>query len=244
MRTIAVANQKGGVGKTTTAVSLAHGLAKAGKQVVLVDLDPQGNAAPCLKSKPAPGLYRLLQERANLEDVLVPVRENLWLIPSDVSTADVKAALVGRDYKEWVLAEALEPLDVDYILLDCAPSRDVLHTSAHQMADLVIVPVALDYLAIAGVLQEFETVRMVRLRGHAVEVCAVLPTFWDRTTNESMHNLHELHNRFGALVAKAVPRCVRLREAPAVGATVWEYLPEYHSVRAAYDYLLKRVLNG
>ncbi len=244
MKTIAIANQKGGVGKTTTAVSLAHGLANAGKSVVLIDLDPQGNCAPCLRVAPAPGLYRLLLGFAKLEDVLVEVRDNLWLLPSDPSTAELKAILSAKDYKEYILATALEPLDVDYCVLDCAPSRDVLHTSAHHAASQVIVPAGLDFLALAGVVQEFETIKMVRNRGHSVEVSAVLPTFWDRTTNESANNLKELVDRFGDLVMPAVSRCTRLREAPAVGQTIWEYLPEHHQVREAYSRLTRRVLDA
>lgn len=244
MRTIAVANQKGGVGKTTTAVSLAADLARQGQTVALVDLDPQGNASVCLGIPPGPGLARLLMGMGSLEELLIEARPGLWVLPSDASTAEIKLFLAAKDYREELLARALSPLAVDYCILDCAPSRDVLHTAAHHMADQVIIPVALDYLALAGVLQEMDTLRIVREHGHPIEAVAILPTFWDKTTNESGANLRQLVGQFGELVTPAVSRCVRLREAPAFGQTIWEYLPEHHQVREAYGRLTRRLLHG
>jgi len=244
MRTIAVANQKGGVGKTTTAVALSHDLARQGHTVVLVDLDAQGNAAACLGLTPAPGLAQLIMGQATIEQVLVEARPNLWLLPGNGDTAMLKGWLMLQDYREERLAEALAPLDVDYCILDTAPSRDVLHMAAHHAAAEVIIPAGLDYLALAGVMQEFDTLAAVRRRRHALEVLAVIPTFWDRSTTESAHNLQELASRYGNLVTPAVGRCTRLREAPALGVTVWEYLAEGHPVRDAYARLTRRVVDG
>lgn len=244
MPTIAIANQKGGVGKTTTAVTLAHDLARKGHSVVLVDLDAQGNAAPCLGLAPAPGLYKLMLGLAPVEDLLVEARPSLWLITGDASTAKLKMILAAEPYRETLLAKALQPIAADYVILDTGPSRDLLHDNAHHAANAIIVPVGLDHLALIGVAQELETLKVVREHGRPVEVLAILPTFWDATTIESAVNLRRLVETFGDLVLPAVPRTTRLREAPALGRTLWEHLPENHPACQAYARLTRRVLNG
>jgi len=244
MRTIAIANQKGGVGKTTTAIALSHDLARRGHSTVLVDLDAQGNAAPCLGLSPGPALYRLLLGLAPLDDLLVEARPNLWFLASDASTAKLKPALAAEAYRETILAKALEPLEAEFCILDTGPSRDVLHDNAHHAASEIITPVALDHLALIGVAQELETLKVVRDHGHAVEMVAILPTFWDATTTESATNLKKLVDTFGDLVLPAVPRTTRLREAPAYGQTLWEYMREDHLAWQAYERLTRRVLDG
>lgn len=244
MRTITIANQKGGVAKTTTAVTLAHDLARRGHTVCLVDMDAQGNASSCLGVTPAPGLYTLLRGVANLEDVLQEVRPNLWLLGGDVNTAKLKAELAGEAYREALLARELAGLDVDFCILDTSPSRDLLHDLAHHAANEAIIPVALDHLALIGVAQELATLEALRRIGRAVTVTAILPTFWDRTTRESEANLAQLVQNFGDLVLPAVPRATKVREAPAVGLTVWEYLRETDEVCRAYARLTERVLYG
>ena len=244
MRTIAIANQKGGVGKTTTAVTLAHDLTRRGYRVVLVDLDAQGNVASCFGLAPSPGLFRLLLDLATLDDVLVEARPSLWLLAGDASTAKLKTVLAAESYRETILAEALRPLNTDYVILDTGPSRDLLHDNAHHAADEIIIPVGLDHLALIGVAQELETLKIVREHGHPVEITAILPTFWDATTNESATNLRRLVETFGDMVLPAIPRTTRLREAPALGRTLWEYLPEKHPAYQAYEILTRRVLNG
>lgn len=244
MRIIAIANQKGGVGKTTTAVTLAHDLARKGHSVVLVDLDAQGNVASCLGMSPAPGLYELLLGIVPLEELLLEPRPSLWLIPSDGSTAKLKSILAGESYRERILAEALEPLTADFVILDTGPSRDLLHENAHHAANEVIIPAALDHLALIGIAQEIETLKDIREHGHPVEVLAILPTFWEAVTNESSINLEKLVDTFGDMVLPAIPRTTRLREAPAVGQTIWEYLSEDHRACKAYASLTRRVIHG
>jgi chromosome partitioning protein len=244
MRSIAIANQKGGVGKTTTAVTLAHALAQLGHSVVLVDLDAQGNVSSCFGLTPSPGLYKLLLGLQPLEDLLVEVRPSLWLLASDASTAKLKTILAAESYRETILARALHPVEADFVILDTGPSRDLLHDNAHHAVTEVIVPVAVDHLALIGVAQELDTLKVVREHGHPVEVTAILPTFWDATTIESSVNLRKLVETFGDLVLPAVPRTTRLREAPALGRTLWEHLAEEHPAAQAYTRLTRRVLNG
>jgi chromosome partitioning protein len=244
MRTIAIANQKGGVGKTTTAVTLAHALAQRGHRVVLVDLDAQGNAASCFGRTPFPALYHLLLGLTPLEDLLYEVRPSLWLLASDASTAKLKTIMAAESYRETLLARALRPVEADFVILDTGPSRDLLHDNAHHAAGEVIIPVGVDHLALIGVAQELETLNVVREHGHPLEVTAILPTFWDATTIESAVNLQKLAETFGDLVLPAVPRTTRLREAPALGRTLWEHLAEKHPATRAYHRLTRRVLDG
>lgn len=242
-RTIAVSNQKGGVAKTTTAITLAHGLARRGYTVCLVDLDAQGNASVGLGHKPSPGLSRLLRGQATLAEVLIEARPNLWLLPGDTSTAELKNELAGRGFRERILTRALTSLETDFIIIDTGPSRDILHTMAAMAAEELIIPAALDHLALVGVAQQFDSLGEVRENGHPVEVLAILPTFWDATTKESALNLQHLATKYGDLVLPAVPRTTRLREAPAYGQTLWEYVPEGAPAWCAYEKLLRRVLH-
>lgn len=242
-RCIAIANQKGGVGKTTTAVSLAHDLARRGHSVLLVDLDAQGNASAALGLAPMPGLYRLLIAGDPLAEVIGEARPGLWILPSDGSTAKLKLSLAGEPYREALLARALDGAQQDFIILDTGPSRDLLHDLAHGAAGEVVAPVACDHLALVGVAQELQTLEAVRAHGHTIEMLAIIPTFWDSTTKESRYNLQKLADTFGALVLPAVPRTTKLREAPALGRTVWEHLPEGHGARVAYTRLTERVLS-
>lgn len=241
-RIIAIANQKGGVGKTTTAVSLAADLARRGYTVILADLDAQGNASASLGLTPSPALLRLLLDRAPIGELLQEVRPGLQLLASDGSTARLKVALAGEPYRETILARALQDAPADFVLLDCGPGRDLLTDMAHEAAGEIVAPVACDHLALLGITQELETLQAVRAHGHAVEMTAILPTFWDATTTESRVNLQRLVDTFGALVLPAVPRSTRLRELPALGRTIWEHLPGDHPAAVAYTRLTERVL--
>ena len=244
MPIIAIANQKGGVAKTTTAVTLAHDLARRGYSVVLIDLDAQGNVAPCFGLDPSPGLFELMLNLRSLEELLIEVRPSLWFLPSDSSTAKLKTILAAEAYRETVLARKLAPLDAEYVIIDTGPSRDILHDNAHHAASQVIIPAAVDHLALIGVVQEIDSLKTVREHGHPVEVTAILPTFWDTTTIESAVNLKKLVATFGDLVLPAIPRTTRLREAPALGLTLWEHLKNNHPAYLAYQHLTRRVIHG
>jgi chromosome partitioning protein len=246
MKVIAIANQKGGVGKTTTAVNLAHGLARHGHTVVVFDLDSQGNAATCFGVEPAGALHRLIVRGESLRDVAIQVRERLWLIRSDGSTERVKQTLVSMDYREYVLQNVMTSIRADYVILDTSPSRDLLTTNAHHAAGEVIVPVKLNHLALVGVAQEVETIKNVQQHGHDVQVLAILPTFFDQVTKETELNYHRLVEQLGSLVLPAVPVSTRLREAARKGKTIWEYLRPNRDGRVleAYERLMERVIEG
>ena len=243
-RTILLANQKGGTAKTTSAIALSHDLAQRGHTVVLIDLDAQGNLSSALGVKPSPSLYQVLLGLTKLSDALIEVHPDLWLLGGDKSTKELKEILVGKPYRETILSRTLAPVESDFIILDTGPSRDLMHDNAHHAADQVIVPCALDFLAMAGLAQEVESLKEVREHGHKIELLAVLPVFFEQVTNESRRNLQALTTKFGSLVLPAVPRTVLLREAPSYGKTIWEYLPATHKACAAYKRLTERVLNG
>lgn len=233
MITIAVANQKGGTGKTTTAVTLAHRLALEGHRTLLVDTDVQGHVATILGLEKAPGIYRLVQWVQGLDDLLVvPARQNLDIVPGDKTTEPAKRILASMDFRERVLADALAELDqYEVAIIDCAPSVDVLHLAALVAADYLVVPTRLDYLAVDGVNEVLRSLAEVKRRSSAApDLLGILPTFFERQTRETLVQLEALVEVFGRHVLPPIPVDARLREAPAYGQTIWEYAPASRSV--------------
>jgi len=221
---ICVANQKGGVGKTTTSVSLAHGLALCGVRVLLVDLDPQGHVAFSLGLKKSPGLYRALVEDAPLAEVAQPARERLDILPGDKRTEKAKRYLMTVNFRERVLADLLAGCTYQVVILDTAPSLDVLHVAALVASDWVLIPTKLESMAVDGVNEALRSVGEVISQGRCLGY-SILPTFYDRTTRETPLQLRELVRAFGAHVWPPIPQDTRAREAPAYGQTLWEYAP-------------------
>lgn len=235
MITIAISNQKGGTAKTTTAVTLGHRLALDGLRVLLVDTDVQGHVAKALGLDKGPGIRHLVDRAqfGNVPLLIVPARLGLSIIPSDKSTEPAKRTLVSMDFRERVLANTLAFLSSDYdvVIIDCAPSVDVLHVSALVAADYLVVPSRLDYLAVDGVNEVLTSVLEIKQRAaNAPELLGILPTFFDRQTNETITQLQTLVKTFGSLVLPPIPVDVKLREAPAYGQTIWEYGPTARSV--------------
>jgi chromosome partitioning protein len=232
--TIAISNQKGGTAKTTTSVTLAHKLAMEGRQVLIIDTDVQGHATLAMGLDKAPGIYRMVQRFQALPETLLMVnaRERLDVLPSDKTTEPAKRILAGVDFRERVLADTLQELDgYDVAVIDCAPSLDVLHVAALVAADWLVIPTKLDYLAVDGVNEVLASLAEIKKRSeHAPELLGILPTFFDRTTNETMMQLRSLVDSFGDLVLPPIPVDTKLREAPAYGETVWEYAPSTRSV--------------
>ena len=245
MKTIAVALQKGGTGKTTTTATISHALAMAGKKVLMVDLDSQGSLSKVFGLEPENGLFDWLNDGARFADVVIEARPGLDLIQSYKKTAKLKENLAGVWFREGILARSLEPVSAayDYAFLDCAPSLDVLNIAALVAADWLIVPVMVDYLATAGLAEHVLSLAQLQTMGFKCQLLMVVPTFFDLVTNESTEILTQLAEHFGRLVTPPIPRNVKLRESPAHGQTIWEYAPN-SSGAIAYREIVRRLVNG
>lgn len=226
VKIIAFANQKGGVGKTTSSVTLAHGLARAGRRTLLVDLDPQGHVAFSFGMEKTPGLYRLICLDEPLARVIIPARENLDLITSDKHTEKVKRQITLADFRETILLDLLRAAPYDVILFDMAPSLDVLHINGLVASDWVVIPTRLDAMAVDGVKEILTTMGEVTQRGRGIAGYNILPTFFDRTTRETLAQLKEIASVFGKRVWPPIPQDTRAREAAAYGQTLYEYSPD------------------
>jgi chromosome partitioning protein len=252
--TIAIINQKGGVGKTTTAVTLAHGLAMAGAQTVLVDLDAQGNCADALGLEKGDGLYRLLFGDP-LRAVTATGRERLSIVLSDKQAVEAKNRLAGEAFREQALRRALRKLNghCDVCVLDSAPGVDVLQVGALVACDYFLIPVALDHLAVIGAGDALASAAtLTELGGSSAcgRFLGILPTMWERTTNESHEQLESLVEQFGKRGWPPIPLDVKAREAPAFGKTLWEYAPRCRAImgveicgvlRGGYRQVLQRL---
>ena len=250
-RTYTMANQKGGVGKTTTAINLGAYLAKLGQNVLVVDLDPQANATSCLgvdKLKVTGGTYETLLGSAPSPFILLNERLRLSLLPSSPALAGAEVELVEELARESKLKKALEPLDgrFDYILIDCPPSLGLLTVNGLVAAkNGVIVPVQCEYLALEGLGQLTATIQRVRSALFAeLQVRGVVLTMFDPRTKLSADVVKEVKRHFPNQVFKSViPRSVRLAEAPSYGLPISEYAPSSMGAEA-YDALARELLKG
>jgi chromosome partitioning protein len=233
---IAVFNHKGGTGKTTTSVSLAAGLAKRGRQVLLVDTDAQGNVAVSLDIKAQRSLYHVLVMGLAVSEAAVRVRDHLDLVPANESLAAAELYLAGRQQRDRVLAKRLEGAVAayDYVVLDCSPSLSLMNQNALVFADSVLVPVACDYLSLVGVRQVIRTVKNVnQLLHHPVQIWGVLPTFYDARARICREALETLRSHFGTRCLPPIRAAMKVKEAPAQAQTIFEYAP---GSAAAEDY--------
>jgi chromosome partitioning protein len=226
----AFANQKGGVGKTTTAVTLADGLARLKKRTLLVDLDPQGHLALSFGIEKSPGLYRLVCLGEPLESVVQTIRPGLDLVSGDKQTEKVKRQITLSDFRETILADLLHEADYDAVLLDMAPSLDVLHINGLIAADWVVIPTRLDALAVDGVKEILTTMAEITRSGHTYKGYSILPTFFDRTTRETLIQFEEITRTFANNIWPPIPQDTRVRETVAYGKTLWDYSPGSSSV--------------
>lgn len=229
---VAVANQKGGVGKTTTAVNLGACLAELGCRVLLLDMDPQGNATSGLgvdRSQVERAAYDLLMGDARLEELIVATEvPNLWLLPSTTDLAGAEIELVGHATREYRLRDELRHSaleEVDFVLIDCPPSLGLLTLNALAAADTVLVPIQAEYYALEGVGMLSQSVKLVQeYLNPRLTWEGVLLTMFDARTNLSVQVADEVQKHFARLVYNTViPRNVRLSEAPSHGTPIISY---------------------
>lgn len=227
-RTIVVANQKGGVGKTTTAINLSACLAEAGQKVLAIDMDPQGNMTSGFgveKDSIEDTVYELLLGETEVEDCIQKnVLENLSLICSNINLSAAEIELVGIEEKEFILQKAVEPLkkDYDFIIVDCPPSLNMLTINAMCLADTVLVPIQCEYYALEGLSQLIHTINLVQERLNPdLEIEGVVFTMYDARTNLSLQVVENVKNNLQQTIYKTIiPRNVRLAEAPSHGMPI------------------------
>ena len=231
-RIIAVSNQKGGVGKTTTSVNLAACVAALGKDVLLIDIDPQGNASSGLglSGKGRTTIYDVLMGEAGANEAVLPTEFGpLSLIPSSIELAGAEIELVSMPARETLLREALAPIRdrYDYIFIDCPPSLSLLTLNAMTAADSVLIPIQCEYYALEGVGQLMNTLQLVKKRLNPVrEIEGVVLTMLDGRTNLGLQVVQEVKKYFRSRVyGSIVPRNVRLSEAPSHGLPINVYDP-------------------
>ncbi|MGH7192187.1 MAG: ParA family protein [Candidatus Saccharimonadales bacterium] len=255
-KTIAMVNQKGGVGKTTTAINVAAQLATEGQRVLLIDLDPQGNATSGLgipKESTARTAYDVLCRGAALGDVIQKTNHSkLSVLPANSNLAGAEVELVGRQQREFALKQVLEQglaaggrsgLNYDCVIIDCPPSLGLLTINALTAAGHVLMPVQAEYYALEGLSQLLNTIQAVRASTNPhLELLGVAVTMFDKRNSLSEQVLAEIANYFGDKLFKAVvPRNVRLAEAPSYGRTIYEH-DRWSKGARAYKALTKEVL--
>lgn len=235
-RVLAVFNHKGGTGKTTTAVSVAAGLARKGHKVLIVDTDAQGNVSVSLGATSERSLYHVLVMGLRVADATKTVRERLDLLPSNETLAAAELYLAGRQNRDRVLKERLaaQTEGYDFVVLDCSPSLSLMNQNALVFADSVLIPVACDYLSLVGVRQVIKTIKNVNsLLHHPVQIWGVVPTFFDARAKICHEAVATLREHFGDRCLSPVRAAIKVKEAPAHGQTIFEYAT---GASAAEDY--------
>lgn len=244
MRKIAVCLSKGGVGKTTTAISLAHGLALEGSTVLLVDTDTQGQVAKALGVETEVGLAELLTQRASAEEAITLARDRLWLLSGGRALAGAKREIDRRTFGgEQSLLEALEPLEkkFDYVVLDTAPSLDILSVNVLFYAKEVLTPVSPEVLTLQGVIEFQHNLEGVQKYHSGLQLKYVLPTFYDLRVKKSKEILDQLKLHYNGMLCQPIKYSVKLSEAPGFGQTIFEYGPNSTGAEG-YKMLTQRVM--
>jgi len=253
---ITVANQKGGVGKTTTAVNLCACLAQMGKRILLLDIDPQGNATGGLGATKDSGrnsLYDVIVHEEDVKDVILPTMlDRLFLVPSHIEMAGAEVELVNMMAREQRLKRALSPVlgEFDYVFIDCPPSLGLLTLNALTAADALLVPIQCEYYALEGLSQLMNTIRLVRRNlNPALDLQGVVMTMFSMRVNLCAQVVAEVKKYFKSKVYNTmIPRSVRLSEAPGFGLPISLYAPKNVGAQAyeelAREFIMREEQNG
>lgn len=252
-RMIAVANQKGGVGKTTTSINLSACLAEKGKKVLLVDMDSQGNTTSGLgleKNELEKTIYEVLREEISVEDAIVEIEDcfgNLFLIPSNRNLAGAEIELITSENMQYILKEKLAPIkdQYDYIILDCPPALGMLTVNAMTASDSVLVPIQCEFYALDGLSQLIYTINLIQENlNPSLEIEGVVFTMYDARTNLSLQVVENVKDNLNQNIYKTIiPRNVRLAEAPSHGLPINLY-DKKSSGAEAYHFLADEVIEN
>lgn len=251
-RTIAIANQKGGVGKTTTSVNLSACLAHLGKKVLMIDTDPQGNATSGVgvnKGEVHKCIYDVLIDDEPIKDVIRETKvENLYIVPATIALAGAEIELVSTISREVRLKHAIDDIknDYDYIVIDCPPSLGLLTINSLTASDSILIPVQCEYYALEGLSQLLSTVRLVQKHlNHQLTIEGVLLTMLDARTNLGLQVIEEVKKYFQDKVFKTViPRNVRLSEAPSHGEPIIVYDAKSRGAEGYLELAREVIKNG
>lgn len=249
-RVIAIANQKGGVGKTTTAINLSACLAEKGMKVLTIDIDPQGNTTSGLgidKENLENTVYQMMIGECTIEKCMTEsVVPNLFVLPSDINLAGAEIELIGIENKEYILQEKVEPIRdfFDYIIIDCPPSLNTLTVNAMTTANSVLVPIQCEYYALEGLSQLIHTIELVKDRlNDNLEIEGVVFTMYDARTNLSLEVVENVRANLDQKIYNAIiPRNVKLAEAPSHGLPIHMYDSKSAGAEAYRD-LAQELLN-
>ena len=243
LRSFAVINYKGGTGKTSTAINVAHGLSLKGKRVLLVDTDPQGSVSHYFGVKPKKTLYDLIIQNDSIEACTVNLRYNLDAILSNERVFPAEIKMARENQREYLVSKALAPLKgYDYVLIDCAPSMNILNQNALLYADELLLPVSMEYLSLIGVKQLLKNIKIInKLFNKKIKISKVIPTFFDKRNKKSKDILESLKRVFPNLVSEPVGVNVRMSEAPGKKMTIFEYDPN-STVAGDYFSIVEEIL--
>jgi chromosome partitioning protein len=245
MRKISVINYKGGTGKTATVVNLGHALALRGKRVLIVDTDSQGSASFYLGIQPKYTLYDLLVKEESIANCIMPARANLDIICANERLFPAEMQLIRLKDREKILTQKLANLtNYDYVLMDCAPSLNIMNQNVLVYTDEIFLPVSMEYLALFGIKQLLNNITIInKILKHHVRISKVIPTFYDKRFKKSQDVLNSLQRAFPGKVTAPIRNCVAISESAGFNKTIFEYDPLSNGV-IDYKNLSEEVLKN